>query len=213
MEPEKYRPALDAYCSLLEEAKQRLAALDIMLGGNTGLPAGAIHECGHLQLRMLCELIALGCLVAQGDLEPTGKIKRAYEPGKIMGYLEELHPQFYPHAAAQRQAGPDVYDAIFLTDGFLKKDELVELHGRCGEFLHRGTLQTLFRRRGYDSVHTQIIPWKTKIEALLSYHAIAMLDMKTLVLFVLRNKANNNQVQCVMTESDEFVNLFESTSE
>ena len=73
MKPSKYREALNAYSMLMEEAKDRLSAMDIALEGKTGLSMGAIHELCFLQLRMLCELIALGCLTAHGDLE-TGKL-------------------------------------------------------------------------------------------------------------------------------------------
>jgi hypothetical protein len=83
MHPSKYRPALNAYCALLEEAKHRLVALDLLLSGKTGLAAGAVHESAYLQLRMLCETIALGCVIAKGDHEPTGKIRTEYRAGKI----------------------------------------------------------------------------------------------------------------------------------
>src|SRR6476620_297428 len=105
MDPSKYRPALNAYCALLEEAKHRLTALDILLGGKTGLPAGAIHESAYLQLRMLCETIALGCMIAQGDHQPTRRISTEYRAGKIIEYMDGVHPEFYPRAARQTKAG------------------------------------------------------------------------------------------------------------
>ena len=94
---------------------------------------GAIHELCFLQLRMLCELIALGCLTAHGDLE-TGKLKKAYEADEIIGRLQRLHPHFYPHAARQTKQGPDRYDAILLKDGFLTKGNLRSFTGDVARF-------------------------------------------------------------------------------
>src|SRR5262245_25239192 len=73
----KYTEAMDFYSVLMHEAKRRLLAMDTALEGKTGLPEVAVREYCFLQLRMLCELIALGCLTAQGDLQ-TGKLKDEY---------------------------------------------------------------------------------------------------------------------------------------
>src|SRR5262245_58960282 len=100
MSPSKYREALNDYSALMLEAKHRLLAMDAALGGRTGLPHGAICEFGFLQLRMLCELIAIGCLTAHGDLE-TGKLKKTYEADKIIRRLERLHSEFYPRGATR----------------------------------------------------------------------------------------------------------------
>jgi hypothetical protein len=213
MEPAKYRPALNAYCKLLNEAKHRLAALDTLLGGKTGLSAGAIHESAYLQLRMLCELIALGCLIAHGDLTARSKLKKTYEASKIIKHLERLHPEFYPRAATQTKAGPDEFDAILRNDGFLTKKELLKLYAKSGAVLHRGSLGGLFSNRKYDADLADLKAWKDKIEVLLGYHAMFMLDDETVVLFVLRNKANNDQVQCVVLETESALALLAGSTD
>ena len=120
--PSKYRQALDDYSELMEEAKFRLSAMDTALGGQTGLPKGAIREYCFLQLRMLCELIALACLTAHGDLE-TSKLKGAYEADRIIRRLQRLHSEFYPIGATRVQ-----YQVKLREDGFLTKAELRFLH-------------------------------------------------------------------------------------
>jgi hypothetical protein len=206
MQPSKYRAALNAYSMLMEEAKYRLLAIEITLKGETGLPTGAIHEFCFLQLRMLCELIALGCLTAHGDIE-TGKLKGAYEADKIIRRLQKLHPEFYPLAATQTKAGPDLYDAVLRRDGFLTKEELVKLYARCGSVLHRGSFRALSSRQYEAADFNEIASWKKKIEALLGYHAIFMSDNKTMALFVLRNKENNDQVQWVTLEREQLMSM------
>jgi hypothetical protein len=168
----KYEEAMDAYSILMHEAKRRLLAMDTALAGRTGLPNGTICEFCFLQLRMLCELIALGCLTAHGDLG-TGKLKEEYKADKIIRRLEQLHPKFYPYAATEE----------LRNQGVFTKEELMKLYWKCGDVLHRGTFETLWSRRRYVDAVEEIRTWKEKIEALLSYHAIFMADGKTTALF------------------------------
>jgi len=206
MEPSRYREAVNAYSRLMEEAKYRLLAMNTALLGRTGLPHGAVHEFCFLQLRMLGELIALGCLTAHGDLQ-TGKLKGEYKADQIIRRLQRLHPDFYPKAATQTKAGPDEYDAELLIDGFLTKEELLKLYWRCGDVLHRGSLQALSSLKYATGDFEEIETWKQKIEVLLSYHAIFMADKRTMALFVLRNKANNDQVGWVTLDDEQVMSL------
>ena len=138
---------LNAYVGLMEEAKYRLFAMDTALEGRTGLPPGATREYCFLQLRMLCELIALGCLTAHGDLQ-TGKLKGRYEADKIIRGLQPLHSDFYPIAAIRTDKGPKVYE------GGLTKEELPKLYGKCGDVpekasrrYHRGNIRKRILQR------------------------------------------------------------------
>jgi hypothetical protein len=168
----KYEEAMDAYSILMQEAKQRLLFMDKALEGKTGLPKVAIREYCFLQLRMLCELIALGCLTAHGDLV-TGKLKKAWKADQIINDLQGLHPEFYPHSA---------------TNNVFTKEELMKLYWKCGDMLHRGTFQTLWSRDRYaDAGIEDIRTWKQKIEALLGDHTIFMADGRTAALFRLRD--------------------------
>jgi hypothetical protein len=204
MKPSKYREALNAYSMLMEEAKYRLLAMDMALGGQTGLPRAAIPEFCFLQLRMLCELIALGCLTAHGDLE-TGKLKGAYEADRIIRRLQRLHPEFYPIGATMGKKGP-----VLRKDGFLTKEELVKLYWKCGDVLHRGSFQALSSRIYTDTDIEEIKAWKQNIEALLSCHAIFMADKRTVVLFVLRNQ--DGQVQWATFEGEGTAHMWPSSN-
>jgi hypothetical protein len=175
----KYEDAMDAYSKLMIEAKHRLLAMDTALGGNTGLPRPTISEFCFLQLRILCELIALGCLTAHGDLQ-TGKLKEAYEADRIIRRLQGLHPEFYPRAGTRTETRIELRD-----EGFFTKEELMKLYRRCGDVLHRGTVQTLWLGKSGDAEIEEIRTWKQKIEAQLSYHAIFMADGSTVALFKL----------------------------
>jgi hypothetical protein len=170
----RYKEAMEVYWRLMTEAKVRLIGMDTVLEGKTGLPNALICEFCFLQLRMLCELIALGCLTAHGDL-PIGKgLQKTWEADDIIRDLEELHPPFYPQASPQQNEG-------------FTKEELVKLWRRCGAVLHRGTIRKLWSRDGHgDEGIEEIRAWKQKIEAQLSHHTIVMADGMTTATFKLR---------------------------
>jgi hypothetical protein len=89
------------YTALMNEVKIRMDAFNWLVGGRSGLSGPIIRESCFLQLRFMCELIALGCLVAHGDINSTKstRLKDEYAPDKILKQLGQLHPDFYPFPA------------------------------------------------------------------------------------------------------------------
>jgi hypothetical protein len=88
--------AMRLYQGLMEEVKTRFAAIEHAVNNRTGLGPRFVYEFGYLQLRYLCELVALGCLVAHGDITETNKLRKEYSATRIMQSLSALHPDFYP---------------------------------------------------------------------------------------------------------------------
>src|SRR5437899_989019 len=111
--PSKYRTALNLYSKLMEEAKIRLESIDIALVGKTGLRDGAVREFCFLQLRLLCEVIALACLAAHGDIDTVQKLRKVYRKeysaDKMIGQLQRLHAEFYPRSMRQTKSGSEGY--------------------------------------------------------------------------------------------------------
>jgi hypothetical protein len=167
--------AASAYSSIMEEAKLRALSINTVTGSSVELPVPLLREYGFLQLRMLCELIALGCLVAHGDIEGTkaAVLQREYKAGVIVKRLEKLHPNFYPSPRkpifSPGHVHLDDYDREFLT-----KSELLTLYGRCGDVLHRGSLRDLLDPRNEPPTDFRDIQnWGQKILNLLSVHLIS----------------------------------------
>jgi hypothetical protein len=155
----------------MEEAQGRIEAIDHTLQGRTGLIDLLGREFSTLQLRMLCELIALGCLVAHGDIPATRapKLTKAYKARHIVTGLEALHPNFFPKPVRQTPSG--VED---ITEGYLTKDDLVKLAGASGSTLHRGSTKHLLRPRTLSQ--DAIIAWTLKIRTLLDIHWFTLYD-------------------------------------
>src|ERR1700692_4768881 len=90
--------AARVYASVMEEAKFRALSIHTLTCSQIPLSVSLLREFCFLELRMLCELIALGCLVAHGDIEETKSpaLLKSYNVGNIVKGLEKLHPNFYP---------------------------------------------------------------------------------------------------------------------
>lgn len=180
------REAMRLYAWLMEEAKQRLFAIEDMAQLEDKIPAALIWEFGFLQLRMLCELVALGCLVAHGDIKAaqTRKLQKEYAADRILAQLEKLHPDFYPRPVRLAEAGPPSrFD--YLDKAYLTKSDLLRLYAKCGQELHRGSLHRL--RTTNDEIDwkayaNELADWTYKVMDLLKLHSIFLLDGELAIL-------------------------------
>jgi hypothetical protein len=168
--------AIAAYGRLLEEAVIRLKTTEGLIDGRFGVPQSLVAELGYLQLRMLCEVVALCCLIAHGDIEATRttKLQKEYSADSILKKLEHLHPNFYPHPV-NISPTPIGHHLDRIADGFLTKNELLSLYHECGARLHRGSLAKF--RSSAPRVHevdlTKLREWLLKFVVLLRSHHVA----------------------------------------
>lgn len=127
-----------------------------------------------LQFRMICELIALACIVAHGDVSMTrtGKFKKDYSADLIFKKLEDYHPEFFPRAVnpIPTPAGPDLRPR---TDA-MTKEEMIKLYHHCHDKLHRGRVKDILRgnQRHYD--YAYLAESFTKLGWLLDNHVITL---------------------------------------
>lgn len=173
----KLSPHLAAlYCDLMEEVKRRIDVVTEVALGRVVVPQIVAVELAYLQLRMICELIALACLTAHGDV-PATKAKRlmkAYNADQIIKSLERLNPSFYPKPGRQvRDTAGRVTEIVGVDEPYLTKTELQRLYGECGDFLHRGNIEQLMRGRSLPTL-SHLDAWKRKIVVLLNHHQIQL---------------------------------------
>ncbi len=167
--------AIPVYTRLMEEAKERAFSINALVGDQRGLSTRFVREYGYLQLRMLCEIIGLSCLVAHGDLVGKGPkaLRKAYAPGEIIKALESLHPDFYPVPMIPQKTPDGWHMAEYDDRPYLTKIELPVLWGLCGDVLHRGSLKSLGRPEQHPEVaFRDVTEWGQKILNLLSNHRI-----------------------------------------
>jgi len=172
------------YTALMSEARARLEGIEIAFKNKGGLAQITVRDFGYIELRMLCELISLACLVAHGHLPgtKTKELRDEWRASKIIDALDKLHPDFFPRASIQKQLGPDRYDFRVLdSKDAMSKTQLKKLYVLCGDRLHRGDLTQLnrFTEQSLQKDFDEIFRWTNEIKKLMAQHAICLLDGKT----------------------------------
>src|SRR5262249_24475481 len=136
----------EIYVRLMEEIKRRHSVIEQVFNHTLVMPQMAAFEFCYLHLRNICEVFALGCLAAHGDIpQVRTQLQSTYNADKIMKQLGRIHSQFYPVPSKQTidQVTQRPIDVVPITSGFLTKAELLSLYGECGNYLHRGTIRQL----------------------------------------------------------------------
>src|SRR2546425_68127 len=90
----------------MEEIKRRQFVMAQVLDQTIPMPQMAAFEFCYLQLRKICEVFALGCLAAHGDIpEVRSKIiQKTYSADHIMRQLTQIHPDFYPVPSTHKRS-------------------------------------------------------------------------------------------------------------
>jgi hypothetical protein len=193
----------ELYAGILEEIKHRINAINTGTNNQIPVPAPLVREFCYLQIRMICELIALGCLLVHGDIEATQKasLQKEWSAEAIINALSKLHSDFFPLAARQVQSdkvvgGKPVYAIDIINPPIMTKQELLDLYGRCGGILHRGNLRKLHKQQIPTQMNNQeIAAIGQKLHDLLALHTIVMLGGKKVFLCILRNSSDNMKAQ------------------
>ncbi len=197
--------AMNIYAKLMVEVKIRMTSIETACSGQTGLPGPLAREFCFLQLRMICELIALGCLTAHGDIKATQSKKWAkeYSADRILRLLEGLHPDFYPKPVRHSQLGPTSHHLQEIKDGFMTKADLSRLYQKCGDILHRGSVKRLLTENmPIQTNFPEIMSWSQKIIKLLKFHRVLLLGGKTVFVCTL-NQKDTGKVQVAIAEAIE----------
>lgn len=182
--------AMEVYRGLLLEIKFRIEAIDHVISGQVRLRGKIAEEFCYLQLRMICEIIAIGCLVIHGELSPLkSDLFKTYKADWIMSELAKLHPKFFPAPLEIKDdttTNPPSW--IYRKSGFLTHQELAKLWNRhAGTALHRGGARNiLWPERPLE--FNKIVSWRDKIISLLNRHIIPSSDETTICHFLMEDQ-------------------------
>lgn len=181
----KQMATLDLYASLMEEVKLREATVWKAFAGEVNLPPPYAREYCFLQIRMMIETIALGCLIVHGDIPDTQsrKFLGAWSADQIMKLLESLHPEFYPVPVLMTTtvllSGQRQHHLEPQANDVLPKETLQKHYARCGEVLHRGSVKNLLKKSGVQSDLDEPKNMLVSIRKLLEQHLIALFQPDT----------------------------------
>lgn len=131
------------------------------------------------------------------------KLREEHKAGRIVAALDALHPDFYPKPCTQNvlpEGGG--FQLVGRRKGFLTKPELMILHGRCGGYLHRGSLDQLISSPlvGQSASLSDVVTWTNEVDNLLSLHILALFDGNTHFMCMLRNANDAGRVQVAFCE-------------
>lgn len=208
MQPKGDESIRKLYANLMEEVKLRIDCIDRAVKGQMGFPGPIVREFCYIQLRLLCELISLSCLVAHGDIPATysKQLGKQYSADAIMRELEKLRTHFYPIPVKQTTTRLDgthkQHNLAAINQSPLSKESLLELYADTHKHLHRGNVRKLLNSATPIEEQTnfpEIIKWAQRINDLLNHHFIAISEHK-LIVCMLRNAENNNKSQVVSAE-------------
>ncbi|MDE2476076.1 MAG: hypothetical protein KGO48_13565 [Alphaproteobacteria bacterium] len=177
----------------MAEVKLRISSIQSVTANQMPLVPPLIREFCYLQLRMVCELIALGCLIAHGDIKETTSLRGEWSADTIVKRMAELKADFFPDPVDITEStepgkykwlisGPVIRKGERATNYLTSKD-LLRLYGKCGDALHRGSLRKVLS--GKVPVQLQfsdIDGHVSKLLELLRYHAIFLSNGKIMVL-------------------------------
>jgi hypothetical protein len=200
--PSDQRALRTIYCNLMDEIRHRIEIISKTLDGNYQIPVWPAFELCYLQLRMICELIALGALAVHGDI-PAARTKRMRGQIKadwIINALEKLHPPFYPTPGRQIIHPDGGRQFIPIVGDYLTKPKFLKLYRQCGEVLHRGSFKNMHKLPdlNLDAIGDNVL----RIAALLSFHRIALLGTEN-ELWVAMQSEQTGKVQATLVGSGE----------
>jgi hypothetical protein len=199
---------LRLYMAFMDEIKERIALIEHIAGHTIPLPrlsvrprvlAGrASFEVCQLQVRLICEALALACLTAHGEIpEVQGKdLRKAYEADKIMSRLEKLHPDFYPirtHVTFSEE-GPHVQG---LRDRGIRKTALIAAYNDTGNYLHRGTMKRVDLGEVPPVDVEKVLAWNADlIDLLFSTHMIGRRGANQAIVCTMSASQNGGNAMC-----------------
>ncbi len=173
------------YAHVMDEIKRRTRVVHLFLNGERNAIYNVVNaELMCLQIRKILELIALGSLVANQKifLKKVQNLQKMWNAKFILNDIEKLNPDFYPKPIDEKPSKEDdvVNDLIDIKEGYLTKENFIEIYDKCGKILHAEN--PLGNGIDYKYYEKNIPIWMDKIRRLLNSHTIKLLNDRNMYL-------------------------------
>ena len=124
-------PPFELYASLMEEIKLRVAFVNSVLAQGVIMPGQLARECCRLQLRLICEILAIGSLAVHDNTSDVKALEKQWSANEIMPRLERLNPNFFPVACFHTRDAGGAINVIDISPKPLDKATFLRLYGKC----------------------------------------------------------------------------------
>lgn len=165
----------------MEEVKIRISIIRTVADRSCSLGVGdsVDYELACIHFRKCLELIAFASLVANKNryAEVHNDFSRHWNAKRILKKLNDIHPDFYPSPVefddkANQQGGHTMMKE--LADGFLTREEFVNLYDKCSEVLH---IRNPFHAdKAAIEFGKPIFEWLRLMQKLLDIHYMRLVD-------------------------------------
>lgn len=174
------QPDILQYCQVMEDVKLRVAVINSLLIGGVSLGAKQIdEEVIFLNFRMILEHIAFGSMVANKDKYTSvySDFQKHWHARRMLRDIGAVNPNFYPVPLAPAQVQPNGSKHLdHVKDGFITKDEFVDLYDYLGEVLHARNPYSVSAPSKPPKY--ELKDWLSRIQELLSFHLARLVDSK-----------------------------------
>lgn len=158
-----------------------------------------LTEFLYLQIRLICELIALACLVAHGEEVDNiaRKLKGEFHAGKIIKRLGQISSNFFPVPFKESVFNQQISGLHTFKGSFLTKADLMDVYNKkCADIVHIGSLKNFSKEIDLMKHNFEdAIEHFKKIHNLLKNHIIEIKDSTRVLV-------------CYFGSADEDINVF-----
>lgn len=200
-----YSDILNRYAGCMEQIKLRMNSILSII--NKKVSTGYKYtdtEFVCLQFRKILELIALANLVSNKEQYAimNKNFANHYHAKHILRDIEKINPNFYPIPTKQivDEKTKKVKETINIEEGYLTKDEFVEIYDECSQLMHAEN--PFAEPKNLELLRSKFHSWYNKILILLNHHQLQLIDIN-LQIWVIMNSKDSGRVT---------TNLFKMTS-
>ncbi|HEV2498753.1 MAG TPA: hypothetical protein VGY31_04135 [Terriglobia bacterium] len=183
------------YCRLMEYIKWRIEAvlrtLTMVKAQQHYLDNRLAAEFCLLQLRVCCELLAIGCIAIHTDVPQTKVLQRMWNADAIMTRFEKLKPEFFPFPVRSEKGEDGTFVQHEVVDA-LTKSELTKMYNFFGSLLHTGTFELYAKPKVRTYDFSLIEDFVSKLIRLLNDHTYQLHDGKTMVRIIMHNEKDGH---------------------
>lgn len=137
-----------------------------------------VVEGCFLQLRIICEILALYALSMNDRGRISKKLKKEWNAGRIITILFESNPLSFPQKISIGEKN-EKFVFIDIKDDGIKSKEVIKIYNKCGEILHRGFLLKIEKENTVVFDIDFLINSINSIGILLQRHMIVIPDSGT----------------------------------
>ncbi len=187
---------LGLYLQFMREIKERVSAIKRILHrirpGTPLVSDGYVDvESCILQVRYICELIALAALAAHHQIGLSNDLCKEGHASRAFALLKRVNSNCFPRAIKMNRNDGGLQIELLKTE--LTALELKSIYTECGKLLHRGLLKEALtgeqRRYNVDAIQG----WVIRIRNLLRQHIVMLLEPGH--VFIITMKATDGEVE------------------